>query len=120
MNAKLHWTSALLVTALLLAGPVAADSFRCGNKLITDGDTADKLVARCGEPTEITRTAILRRPVDWRFGRPYYLSNDFVEVAVEYWTYNLGPNKLMRRLRIDGGIVTEIETLGPGYNEPDP
>jgi hypothetical protein len=34
---------------------------------------------------------------------------------VEYWTYNLGPNKLMRRLRLEDGVVTEIETLGHGY-----
>jgi len=118
MTGRQHWTTPCLLAALLLAGPAVADSFRCGNKLITDGDSADKLIARCGEPTGVTRTTILRRPVDWRFGRPYYLSNDLVEVAVEYWTYNQGPNKLMRRLRLEDGIVTEVETLGPGYNEP--
>lgn len=104
-----------MLAAALLAGPVAADSFRCGTRLVTDGDAADEVRALCGEPTSVTRTGILRRPVDWRFGRPYYLSGDLAEVAVEYWTYNLGPNKLMRRLRLEDGIVTDIETLGPGY-----
>ena len=118
MTGRLHWTTPCLLAALLLAGPAVADSFRCGNKLITDGDSADKLIARCGEPTGVTLTTILGRPVGWRFGSPYYLSNDLVEVAVEYWTYNQGPNKLMRRLRLEDGIVTEVETLGPGYNEP--
>lgn len=111
---------AILIAATLL--PVsahAADAFRCGTRLITDGDPADKVLSLCGEPTEITRREILRRPVDWRFGRPYYLSNDLIEVAVEYWTYNLGPHKLMRRLRLEDGIVVEVETLGHGYNEPD-
>ena len=117
MKTVRHVLPWVLVGALLSQG-AAADSFRCGNKLITDGDTADKLRARCGDPTEVTRAVIMRRPVDWRFGRPYYLSNDLVEVAVEYWTYNQGPNKLMRRLRLEDGIVTEVETLGPGYNEP--
>ena len=120
MKETLHWTVTWLLAALLLAGPAAADSFRCGNKLVTDGDSADKVRALCGEPTDIKRNVTLQRPVIWRDGRPYYVSEDMVEVTVEYWTYNLGPNKLMRRLRIDGGIVTEIETLGPGYNEPDP
>lgn len=119
MKAMLHRTIPCLVAALL-AGPAMADSFRCGTKLITDGDTADEVLALCGKPTDITRKVILQRPVIWRDGRPYYVSEDMVEVAVEYWTYNLGPNKLMRRLRIDAGIVTEIEALGPGYNEPEP
>jgi hypothetical protein len=40
-----------------------------------------------------------------------------MEVPVESWIYNLGPNKLMRRLRLEGGVVVEIETLGYGYFE---
>lgn len=108
-----------LLAALLLAGPAAADSFRCGVKLITDGDSADKLQSLCGAPTGVTRTEVLRRPVDWRFGRPYYLSHYPVPVQVEYWTYNLGPNKLMRRVKLEDGIVVEVETLGHGYHDPD-
>ena len=113
-------TALVLAGGLLLAATAAADSFRCGTKLITDGDGGDKVMALCGPPSEVTRTEILRRPVDWRFGRPYYLSDDPVIVYVEYWTYNLGPHKLMRRLRLDDGLVVEIETLGPGYYDPDP
>ena len=41
----------------------------------------------------------------------------YIEVPVENWIYNLGPNKLMRRLRFEGGVVAEIETLGYGYHE---
>jgi len=115
MVGKVHWIGTGLLAGALLAGPVAADSFRCGSRLVTDGDGADEVRTLCGEPTSVTRTGILRRPVDWRFGRPHHLSSDLVEVAVEFWTYNLGPNKLMRRLRLEDGIVTDIETLGHGY-----
>jgi len=108
----------LLAAATMAAGPAVADSFRCGTKLITDGDSADKVQALCGAPTTVTLSEVWRRPVVWRFGRPYYVSPDPVPVAVEYWTYNLGPNKLMRRLRLEDGLVTEIETLGHGYHEP--
>jgi hypothetical protein len=110
----------VLAGGLLLAATAVADAFRCGTKLITDGDGADKILALCGDPSEVTRTEILRRPVDWRFGRPYYLSDQPVSVYVEYWTYNLGPNKLMRRLRLEDGLVVEIETLGHGYHDPAP
>jgi hypothetical protein len=115
MRKTYRTTGWLLAAAALAAGPAVADSFRCGTKLITDGDGADKVRSLCGPPTEVTRSEVWRRPVLWRFGRPYYLSDDPVPVAVEYWTYNLGPNKLMRRLRLEDGVVTEIETLGHGY-----
>jgi hypothetical protein len=116
---RTYWTTGwLLAAATIAAGPAVADSFRCGTKLVTDGDSADKVQALCGPPSEVTRSEIWRRPVVWRFGRPYYVSPDPVPVMVEYWTYNLGPNKLMRRLRLEDGLVTEIETLGHGYHAP--
>lgn len=110
--------AAALLAASLGPGAAAADSLRCGTRLITDGDTSAKVEALCGPPAGVTRAEVFRRPVLWRYGRPYYLSDHPVAVAVEFWTYNLGSHKLMRRLRIEDGIVTEIETLGHGYNEP--
>jgi len=107
-----------LLAAAIAAGPALADSFRCGTKLVTDGDSADKVLSLCGEPSSITRSEVWRRPVVWRYGRPYYLSEYPQPVAVEFWTYNLGTHKLMRRLRLEDGLVTEIETLGHGYREP--
>ncbi len=109
---------ALLGSGLLLPTAAGADSLRCGTRLITDGDSAAKVRALCGEPSEVTATSILRRPVVWRYGRPWYASDELVPVTVEYWTYNLGTQKLMRRLRIEDGLVVEIETLGHGYHEP--
>lgn len=118
MSKPLVCCALLLAAATLVPASAAADSLRCGTRLITDGDTAAKLEALCGEPAGVTRAEAWRRPVLWRYGRPYYLSKDPVAVAVEFWTYNLGPRKLMRRVRIEDGIVTDIETLGHGYHEP--
>lgn len=111
--------ASLVALALALAaGPAVADAFRCGTRLVTDGDSVDKVVALCGEPTETRRSSILRRPVVWMYGRPYYVSDDLVEVPVEIWIYNLGPQKLMRQLRFEDGVLVEVKTLGHGYNEP--
>jgi hypothetical protein len=117
MHRSPHRTFAFALAALLAAAaPAHADSFRCGTRLIVEGATRGEVIARCGEPSEVERRAILRRPVLWRFGRPYYLSDELVEVPVETWTYNLGPDKLMRRLRLEDGVVVEIDTLGYGYH----
>jgi hypothetical protein len=106
---------ALVLTGTLVAAP--AHAFRCGTRLVHEGDTRAEVAAKCGDPTDIERRSVWRRPVVWYHGHPYYTSPDVVEIPVESWVYNLGPNKLMRRVRFEDGIVTEIETLGYGYHE---
>jgi hypothetical protein len=107
--------AAVLVLGLLASSPAFA--FRCGSKLVVEGDTRGEVLAKCGEPTDvISLRSVFRRPMIWTNGRPYYIGTDYMEVPVEAWVYNLGPNKLMRRLRFEDGVVAEIETLGHGYN----
>jgi hypothetical protein len=105
---------AILLAALWAQG-AAADSFRCGTHLVSDGDSLDKVAALCGPPTDIQRREILRRPIEWYRGHPYYTSYEPVPVPIEYWIYNLGPSKLMRRLRFEDGLLVDVETLGHGY-----
>ena len=102
------------LAALLLSVPATA-AMRCGNHLINEGDSAGELAAHCGEPTGIDRKTVLQPAVVWRHGRPVQVAGGLLEVQVEFWTYNLGPNKLMRRVRLEDGRVKEIETLGYGY-----
>ena len=103
----------LFVTAA--AGSVQAQAFRCGTKLVTEGNTRGEVVAKCGDPTEVDHSSILVQPLVWIHGRPVQVGNALVEVPVEVWLYNLGPNKLMRRVRFEDGKVVAIETLGYGY-----
>ena len=112
-------SAAIVAFGLLAAAPAFADGFRCGSHLITISNgstTRSEVAAKCGEPTEVvTMRSVFRRPVIWTNGRPFFVGEDAVEIPVESWIYNLGPNKLMRRIRFEGGIVTEIETLGYGF-----
>ena len=108
--------AAVLLLGLIASSPAFA--FRCGTKLVVKGDTRTEVAAKCGEPADvITQQSVFRRPVIWTHGRPYYIGESYIEVPVENWIYNLGPNKLMRRLRFEGGVVAEIETLGYGYHD---
>ncbi len=117
MFRHMNRAAALLVLGLLATTPALADGFRCGTKLVLEGSTRSEVAAKCGEPTEVvTMRSVYRRPVIWTNGRPYFIGEDAIEIPVESWVYNLGPNKLMRRIRFEGGVVTEIETLGYGYN----
>ena len=66
------------------------------------------------------RRTILRRPHVWIDGRLYSLGETYVEIPVEIWIYNLGPRRLMRRLRFEDGRLVDIETLDYGYSTPSP
>jgi uncharacterized protein DUF2845 len=108
---------AAIVVGLLFSSASWADGFRCGTKLVTEGASRSEVASKCGEPTDVTNTrSVLRRPVIWSYGRPNYIGDDFIEIPVEIWVYNLGPNKLMRQLRFEGGFLVDIDTLGYGYN----
>jgi hypothetical protein len=111
-----HFLLPALALALLCASPPApaADGVRCGNRLISRGDHAAKLLRYCGEPDAIhTRTAV--RGLFGAVAVP--LPGFFEEVQIEEWTYNLGPHKLMRKIRLENGEVREVRTLGYGYLE---
>jgi Protein of unknown function (DUF2845) len=41
----------LMLLGLLLAGPAAAESFRCGQWIASPDMTVDELLEKCGEPT---------------------------------------------------------------------
>lgn len=107
------------VTTLVLAilpVPAQADGMRCGSQLVRDGDGRDKVLKLCGEPAEIENRSILRRPSYRRGNRIIHFGDAQVEVPIEIWTYNFGPNQLMRRVRFVDGVVEEIDTLGYGYH----
>jgi hypothetical protein len=109
---------AALILAFGLLATSPAFAFRCGTKIVSEGDTRSKVAAICGEPDDVVnQRSVFRRPVIWTRGRPYYIGEDFIEIPVESWIYNLGPNKLMQRVRFEGGVVVEIESLGYGYNK---
>jgi Protein of unknown function (DUF2845) len=94
-----HPCSLLLMLFLpLLAN---ADSIRCGSRIIQRGSSSAELTAFCGEPAAVARPSS-------------YLD----QIEVEIRTYNFGPNQLMERVRIENGVIVQIDSLGYGYNEP--
>lgn len=109
---KRRLLATLLIPAALLCGGEAA-AMRCGQKLITEGDHESKLLRYCGEPISVESRVAPRIFVSddgqgFIPGYPEY-------VQVQEWTYNFGPRKFMRQVRIENGFVTEITSLGYGF-----
>ena len=125
----MHWRKLFCLSALLLVAP-AAWGLRCGHKLITDGAPQSKVLKYCGEPESIQARRIVRAGLP-RYRSRYrvgdsnltaadrellYADRAYVEVLVEEWIYNFGPRRLMRVIRFENGLVTEIRQLGYGYH----
>ena len=102
-----------VASALLVPQLASADSLRCGSRLISEGDTIEKVQQYCGNPTTTRRTWITRQP-RFEYGGQEIPFEGSEDVPVDLWTYDFGPNKLMRRIRFVAGKVESIETLGHG------
>jgi hypothetical protein len=102
-----------IVAGLLVSHGAFADALRCGSKLIVEGDPIEKVLQYCGEPVATKRTYIIRQP-RFEYGGQEIPFRGEEEVPVDLWTYDFGPNKLMRRIRFVAGKVDSIETLEHG------
>lgn len=105
MNALVRQILALLVLWGLAAAPEAgaADSLRCGTRLVSVEMLAPQVVALCGEPD--FRDA-------WLTPHPY----GGVYVAdTEQWVYNFGSSQLLQVLTFRNGRLIAIESDGYGF-----
>jgi hypothetical protein len=107
--------ASVTTAALLLLAPsiTAADSMRCGSRIVSEGDAIEHVLALCGEPSTTRRTWIQRQPRFEYGGRDIPFPGT-EEVPVDVWTYDFGPGRLMRRVRFVAGRVDAIETLEHG------
>lgn len=103
-----------IACAALLLAALPAYAFRCGTRVITEGDPADKVLQFCGSPVSV-QTRRAERPYIDDLGRSYLYRGLVEEVVIEEWTYNLGPNQFMRLVRIENGRVADVKSLGYGY-----
>lgn len=115
--------------SLLFFAATPALAFRCGNRIVSEGDHYSKVLKYCGEPVGVQERVIYREGVTrprFRVEGPNGLRYDeevlrydrsYVEVLVEEWTYNFGPRRLMQLVRFENGFVVEVDRLGYGYRE---
>ena len=119
------------VLPLAIALPAYAEGMRCGTHLISRGDTQERVLQYCGEPVDRREQMSLQKGVyiDQRsglrvnghdsvsIGQGYYLPYGYTEVIREEWVYNFGPNRLMRQVTFENGVVEDIATTEYGYRE---
>lgn len=102
-----------VMLSLLAVGSVPAlaqSELRCGDSLISLGDSMAQVLEQCGEPAG---RGTWRDPVEQ--GVPYQLADGEVvqqnlTVPVEFWTYNFGEQSLTYTLLFKNGALAEVKT----------
>ncbi len=87
----------------------------CDPAALSEGKLTLEILAVCGEPTvkdEWEEEVQVVRQVSGQF-----VSTDSVYRTVALWTYDFGPNTLVRYVRMEDGRVTRVETGSYGYGE---
>lgn len=115
--------SAALLLTVFLAWSGDAFAFRCGNRLVSFGDAAWDVAAKCGDPSWVDSRQ--ENHVEYVYTAPYLPGGatsgarvpvaTIVQVNIEEWTYNMGPSQFIRVLRFENSRLVDIMTGGYGY-----
>lgn len=87
----------------------------CDPAVLGEGKLVLEILSRCGEPAvkdEWEEEVAAVRQVD---GQAFYAEAVYRTIAI--WTYDFGPNVLVRYVRVEDGRVTRVETGSYGYGE---
>jgi hypothetical protein len=96
--------SGLALVALFGAMEARADTLRCGSVLIQVGDTAGKVLEKCGDPESRTTYA---EPV--HTPGLHGAVNVVGTTTYEVWRYKRGSGKFPALLTFEGGELKKIE-----------
>jgi hypothetical protein len=110
--------SITLLALLLAPSYLLAESISCGSVIIIKGSTSAELLENCGKPTQVTKNGTTHGLVGNTYQGSGVIGEATGDIEVETWTYDFGPNQLMERVRIENGIVVQIDSLGYGHDQP--
>lgn len=97
------------------------DGFRCDSgRIVSRGDHVVEVRNKCGDPDAVVQRTEKRRIkqklVRWVAGVAEEISEEReVEVLVDEWTYDLGPQRFMRFVLFENGRVAGVRAGDYGH-----
>jgi hypothetical protein len=95
----------------------AEAGMRCGTRLVHEGDPTYRVRQLCGDPVSVARRVefrSIRVPIGVNPNGPgYSYANRTIEVQVDEWIYDFGPQKFVRRLVFEQDRL--VRTFTDGY-----
>lgn len=103
-----------MVATLAIQVDAHSATIRCGNKLVTTGDTKAEVIIKCGAPAWKDNWS------DLVINNANAVDEFRVSVDRERWVYNFGPNSFLRFLLFENGRLIDISTGDYGFDERHP
>ncbi len=101
----------VMFAAVILFLHGTAHAFSCGGRVVSAGDTKAEVIMKCGEPAgKDSRTEERIEKIDADTKRK-------ISVTIDEWTYDLGPDTLIRILTFTDGRLMDIREAGYGSAE---
>lgn len=101
-------------------------AFRCGNGLVTTGDTKGKVLIECGKPSFIEKagskkSSKIREDKQVKRGDRLTSHKQYKEVPqkTEKWYYNCGEKDFIYILTFENGVLQKEDTAGRGKGKSD-
>ena len=116
IRTSLFLSTLLLASALLLsAASSEAEAMYCGRRIVNTGHSTVQVLERCGEPDlRERRVETQSRSVARRVNGVVVVQTFTVQVEIQEWAYDFGPQRLVRYLRFEDGALVEIGSGGYG------
>lgn len=111
----------LMLILVPLESSFADSSYRCGDSLVTTGDTIEEVIAKCGAPSghrvtshEVSGSYGGNSQYHGRGYRTYQGTYTGVAKDIETLTYNCGEGTIIHILTFKDGKLTDVKTGGRG------
>jgi hypothetical protein len=105
-------TLVFILSVLVAAVPVAAGTMRCNGTVVSLGETKAEVVMKCGEAA--SRDSRQEEFFEGTEGAGARIKT----VTVDDWTYDFGPDSLLRFLTFRNNRLVEIKEGGYGVPKP--
>jgi hypothetical protein len=109
---------------LLTAEDASANGMRCENKLVQPGDSQYEVRSLCGPPDDMQQrteqrrvTRAVQRPCPNGNGYCTVIVEDLVDVVIDEWTYDFGPQRFLQYLTFEAGKLVHVRSGAYGHKQ---
>jgi len=119
--------SVAFFVSVIIAGSSDCHAFRCGDGLVSVGDSKAKVITECGKPSSKGKDRVKKskryRVVETEKNESGDSKRTYVakekKKSSEKWYYNCGDNDFIYILTFEGGKLKSEETGGYGKGRSD-
>lgn len=123
MKKPIYFLVLSVLCLVMLSAPSSSLAFRCGEEIVTRGESMAAVLYKCGEPEYITGK---KKKIKGTYasGSEYQRSTLYStggyqqeEIKTEIWHYNCGDNDFVYALTFEDDVLVKEETPTRGYGK---